>query len=175
MEINELRFYDRALTIGEVETAYNDGANTVFPAPTANDDVASVHSGQKVLLDVLANDDGGPVPSTVQIVNAPSVGAATVQASGEILYVHDGTSAGPVTFTYQVSGPGGISAPGTVTISLAAGLRIPGVGYQMPLEAPVTTIGTEDAFPGVTFNRPVSLTSPPGDTSVCLSRKLVGW
>ena len=163
MEINELRFYDRALSSGEVETSHEDGVNTVFPPPTTNPDTATIHNGQKVLIDVLSNDEGGRVPSTLQIVSGPAVGSASVDASGRILYSHDGSHAAPVTFTYQVSGPGGTSDPGEVTVDLSSGLRITGVDYNLPLEPPSTSITTEDAFPGVTFNRPVSLTSPPGD------------
>jgi uncharacterized repeat protein (TIGR03806 family) len=163
MEINELRFYDRALTIGEVETSYEEAADTVFPAPIANDDVVTIHSGQKVLIDVLSNDEEGAIATTVEIVNAPSSGLAMVESSGEIRYVHDGSDSFPVSFNYRVSGAGGVSELGTVTIELATELRISGMNYNVPLEPPATAIGTVDAFPGVTFNRPVALTSPPGD------------
>ncbi len=135
-----------------------------YAPPTAIGDSATIHAGQKVRIAVLANDRGIIDQDTLEIVSPPATGSAVIQSSGEILYTHTGTDVSPVSFSYRVAGEGGVSAPATVNITLAAGLRISNSNIRMPATPPVNAVDVEPAFPGVTFAGPISLVSPAGDT-----------
>lgn len=162
--INELRFYNYALSPAEITASYQAGAGATFGPPVTQPDSATIHAGQKVLLPVLANDTGSLVASTVQIVTPPSLGTATVDSAGRILYAHPGSSTAPVTFTYRVFGYGGYSAPQTVTIQIATTLRIPNSTFNVPASPPATAIQIVPAFPTLAFTKPLCFASPPGDT-----------
>jgi len=164
MAINELRLYDRAISAGEVLASYTNGANTIFPPPVAVADSATLHPGQKVRLDVLANDTGSPGVGTLRIVSPPAVGTATV-SGGRILYAHDGSATSPVTFTYRVGNNSGATSDGTVTIQLAPSLRLTNPALAMPAGPPVNSWQLVDALPGLIFNQPVCITSIPGDST----------
>lgn len=131
--------------------------------PVATGDVATMHAGQKVLLPVLANDSGIMDPGSVEIVTPPATGVVTVHPSGEILYAHPGGNMDPVSFTYRVSGEGGVSAPASVDIAIATTLRIPPQNLNVPTQPPATAVKVEPAFPGVTFVSPLCMASPPDD------------
>jgi uncharacterized repeat protein (TIGR03806 family) len=161
--LSELRLYPRAISPTEVISSYQGGADAVFPPPAPVADSAAIHPGQKVLLDVLANDSGAPIPATLQIVTPPSTGTATLR-EGRILYAHTGTSTTPVTFTYRVGNVSGATATGTVTITIAGQLRITNPALAMPAAPPPTVYQVVDAVPGVTFSEPIALTTQPGNT-----------
>ena len=161
-ELDELRIYDRAVTLAEVNSSLTAGPGAVFPPPVAVADSATLHPNQKVLVDVLANDTGSPVPSTLQILNAPATGIATV-SNGRILYAHSGVSAAPVTFTYQVGNVSGSTASATVTINFATSLRLTNTGLAMPVAPPSNAWQLVDGLPGLTFTQPLCMTSPPGE------------
>jgi uncharacterized repeat protein (TIGR03806 family) len=164
MAINELRLYDRAISAAEVLSSFNNGANTVFPPPVAVADSATIHPGQKVLLDVLANDTGSPAAGTLEIVTPPSTGTATL-SGGKILYAHAGPTASPVTFTYRVGNSSGLTSDGTVTIDFATTLRLTNEALAMPAAPPVSTWQLVDALPGLTFNQPICISTIPGDSN----------
>ncbi|MCZ3386622.1 MAG: Ig-like domain-containing protein [Actinomycetia bacterium] len=95
----------------------------VNQAPNALDDVATVTSGQSVVVPVLANDsdpDATPSPSLtlVGVVAAPASGTATV-VSGAIDYQSSAGFIGDDAFTYEVS-DGDLTAVASVTISVTA-------------------------------------------------------
>lgn len=161
--LNELRVYDRALSAPEVVSSYQAGANAVYAPPSVAPDSAVIQPGQKVLLDVLANDGGAPIPASLQVVSLPSAGSATV-VGGRILYVHAGTAAAPVSFTYSVSNVSGATAEGAVTVSFAPGLRIDNPVVSMPPAPPPTFYQTVDALPGVSFSEPLAIATQPGNT-----------
>lgn len=161
--LSELRFYPRAISPTEVIASYQAGSEAVFPPPVAVADSATIHPGQKVLLDVLANDSGAPIPATLQLALAPTTGTATL-TGGKILYAHSGASTSPVTFTYRVGNVSGSTATGTVTISIAGQLRITNPALAMPAQPPPTVYQVADAVPGVTFSEPLALATQPGDT-----------
>lgn len=163
LSLNELRVYDRALSAPEVVSSYQAGANAVFTPPSVAPDSAVIQPGQKVLLDVLANDGGAPIPASLQVVSLPSAGSATV-VGGRILYVHAGTAAAPVSFTYSVSNVSGATAEGAVTVSFAPGLRIDNPAVSMPPAPPPTFYQTVDALPGVSFSEPLAIATQPGNT-----------
>ncbi len=161
-ELDELRIHDRAISISEVNSSHAAGPDAVFPPPVAVDDTATIHPNQKVLIDVLANDSGGPIPGTLEIVSQPAIGIATL-SNGKILYSHSGDSSAAVTFTYGIGNVSGSSATGTVTIEFASSLRLTNEALAMPAAPPATSWQLVEALPGLTFARPVCLASVPGD------------
>jgi len=165
MAVNELRIYDRAITPAEVLSTYSAGANTVYPSPVVNNDSATIHPGQKVLVDVLANDTGLINRNSIEVVTAPSVGTATVTADGKILYTHAGNDSSPVSFTYRVAGEGGVSSAASVNVSISSSLRIPNPSLAMPAAPPSNAWQLVDALPGLTFNQPTAMTSIPGNAN----------
>ncbi len=163
LSINELRLHDRALSASEVNASFAAGPDAVFAPPVPASDEATIHPLNKVLVDVLANDSGQPLPATLQILSPPAIGTATVK-DGKILYSHSGSSAAPVTFTYQVNNVSGTPASGTVTIHFTSQLRLTNTELAMPAAPPATSWQLVDALPGLSFTRPICLTSVPGDT-----------
>ncbi len=163
-ELDELRLYDRAISIAEVNSSYSAGPNAVFPPPVAANDTATIHPDQKVLVDVLANDTGGPLPDTLQIVAPPATGTATL-SGGKILYAHSGGSAAPVTFSYRVGNISGLTADATVTVDFATSLRLINEDLAMPAAPPTSTWQLVDALPGLTFNQPICIATIPGNTN----------
>ncbi len=127
-------------------------------------DSATINPGQKVRIAVLGNDLGSINPATLQIVSPPSVGTATIQPSGEILYAHSGGSTAPVSFTYRISSTSGQSQVGTVNVSVSSSLRIPNNDFNVPAEPPPSAVEVVPAYPGASFYLPVCMDSPPGDT-----------
>ncbi|BCU77168.1 LamG-like jellyroll fold domain-containing protein [Luteolibacter sp. LG18] len=163
ISINDLRMYDRAISAREVTAAYTAGAAAVFPPPVAVADSVTIAPGQKVLVDVLANDTGGPIDTTLEIVQAPATGTAVVK-NGKILYTHAGASTNPVTFTYRASGVGGTSSAATVTVNISTAGRFANPNLTMPQDPPETSISVVNAFPGLTFTKALCFVTPPGDT-----------
>lgn len=162
LALHDLRLHPRALAPTEVLASLQAGPDHTFAPPTPVADTAQLHPGQKVLLDVLANDGGAPIAATLAIATPPSVGTAVVR-DGQILYTHPGGSA-DATFTYRVANVGGATATATVSISLAPGLRIDNPALAFPPAPPPTVFTLVDALPGVTFSEPIGLATQPGDT-----------
>jgi glucose/arabinose dehydrogenase len=162
--VNEFRLYDRALTQEEIKLSYERGADASFDPPVTQADAVTMHAGQKVRIPVLSNDSGAFNSATVQIVDPPDVGTATVDSAGRILYAHDGSSSSPVSFTYRVYGQGGYSAATPVTITFANTLRIANPALAMPTAPPPTSYLVVDALPGLTFTDPICIASAPGET-----------
>ncbi|WP_169727527.1 Ig-like domain-containing protein [Granulosicoccus antarcticus] len=82
--------------------------------PVALDDSATTDEDSSVVIDILANDidieDGVTDPGTVSIVNQPSDGSLTIDAStGEVTYTPDSDFSGSDTFTYLVKDSGLLS------------------------------------------------------------------
>ncbi|MDT9189761.1 MAG: Ig-like domain-containing protein, partial [Limnospira sp. PMC 894.15] len=90
--------------------------------PTANDDNATVKTGNTVTIDVLNNDsdpDGVLIPDTVTVVDLPDYGNITVNPNGTITYSHDGSSTNSDRFTYTVEDDdGAISNSATVFLTI---------------------------------------------------------
>jgi hypothetical protein len=123
-----------------------------------------MHHGQKVRLEVLANDAAGGIPSTVEVTSPPAHGTAVPDASGRILYTHLTGSPETDSFTYRVNSPFGFAEPATVSIGFAASLRIPNTVFNVPSSPPRTTYTTVPAFGALTFSQPINLATVPGDT-----------
>jgi uncharacterized repeat protein (TIGR03806 family) len=162
LSLNELRLHSRAISTAEVIASFNAGPDASFSPPVAFADSATIHPYQKVLVDVLANDSGAPVASTLSIVAPPATGAAVV-SGGKILYTHSGSSASPVSFTYGVGNVSGITSTATVTIQFATTLRIANPALAMPAAPPSSAWQIVDALPGLSFNEPLCIASIPGN------------
>lgn len=93
-------------------------------APTAANDVATVSSGDSVIIDVLANDaDPNGDALAITIDGPPSHGTATV-TNGKVVYTANAGFAGTDSFTYIVSDGKGGTASATVTIIVMVGRSI---------------------------------------------------
>lgn len=133
-------------------------------AATAVNDAVTLHSGQKALVEVLANDTGAPVASTVAIVTPPAHGTAQVVSGGKILYTHGGGGAADQ-FRYSVASTGGAGvSQADVAVTVATGLRIGATNFNVPAQPPASAYQTPLAFGDLPFSQPLCLVSPPGDT-----------
>lgn len=124
---------DYALTVTAYSADFAGGtvlgtetvAFTVTAAPPANRapvavaDTAATDEDMAVAIDVLANDadaEGGPL--TIEIVDAPAVGSATVK-DGKIVYTPDRDANGEDSLSYRVVDAGGLASaavPVSITI-----------------------------------------------------------
>lgn len=161
---DEVRIHDHALTPAEVIASRDAGPDA--PLMVTQPDTVTMHRQQKVRVNVLANDRGPFDPATVKIVQPPRSGTAVPAADGTILYAHTGGAVSADRFTYQVRSAAGLSAPASVNITFSNRLRIPRYGVKVPDTAPVATGSVQlvNALPGVTFNEPVAIASPPDET-----------
>ncbi|MES2475812.1 MAG: PQQ-dependent sugar dehydrogenase [Verrucomicrobiota bacterium] len=157
---NEFRLYDYALTPAQIAASAAAGPD-LSPAPVAVADAISMHRGQKARIGVLANDSN---VQTFAITQAPAFGTATVTPDRKILYTHTTGSPTGDTLTYQITSFSGQTASATVTINFAESLRLANPNLNVPANPPPTGIGLVDALPGLTFDQPVCLRTPPGET-----------
>jgi len=123
--------------------------------PVAVDDSATTPSQQAVTIPVAANDSS--VITSVAVASAPAHGTATVSGMS-VVYTPSGTYFGADSFTYTATGPGGTSAPATVSITITAlpvpagqpRAAIPAVAGK-PLTIDTTVGATGGPFTGVTL------------------------
>ncbi len=134
-------------------------------APVAVDDSASTLAQQAVSIDVTANDSGGI--DAIAITGPPAHGSASVDGL-LVVYTPAGTFFGNDSFQYTASGPGGVSAPATVTVHVAP-LPVP-VGVPQALQVLAGDSVTFDAADGASGGpiTGVTIVQPPaiGSTSV---------
>ncbi|RYD39354.1 MAG: hypothetical protein EOP85_16090, partial [Verrucomicrobiaceae bacterium] len=164
MSVDEVRIYDYALNQTQITASGVAGPNRVFPPPVVQSDVATMLHNRKARVNVLANDSGEIVRSSLSISQPPASGTATVSTDGSILYSH--TSGTPTTdsFQYTVSNTTGQSTTGTVTITFSTALKIPAPSVKVPSSPPPTAYSLPNAFGSLTFAQPVCLVTPPGET-----------
>ncbi len=160
---DEFRIYDHAMTPAEIASSRTVGSDPSAPV-TQNDSIV-MHHNQKALIPVLANDSGQTLANTVSILTPPSFGMATADASGQILYTHTDGAPESDSFTYQVGGVGGTSGPATVTVQFTNALRIANGSLNVPSAPPPTVYELQEAFPSISFNQPLCLRTPPGETN----------
>ena len=92
---------------------------TALPPLTAPDS-ATVDEGGTVNINVLANDTARDNPinaASVTVVTSPTNGTVTVNSSGVIQYIHNGSETTADSFTYRVSDTAGLTSA-TTTVSL---------------------------------------------------------
>jgi len=116
--------------------------------PVAVDDTATTPSQQPVTIAVTANDTG--TITSIAIVTAPAHGTAVVTGTS-VVYTPANGYAGTDTLRYTATGPGGTSAPATVTITVLA--------QSVPVGQPVTA--TTLAGQPVTLDTTVDATGAP--------------
>ncbi len=164
ISFDEVRLYDRALSLSEISDSRLAGADADVPAPMVQADSATINPLQKVRLDVLTNDSGIIDPGTVMIQTQPTSGSVMPAADGSILYTNTSGASSSDTFTYVVGGAGGTSSPATVTINLTSNLRVPTLGLNVPGSPPPTAYQLEGAFGNLQIEQPVCMATPPGET-----------
>jgi uncharacterized repeat protein (TIGR03806 family) len=161
---NEVRLYDHALSAAQVSANNIAGPNASFPAPTVTADAATLLHGNKARIQVLANDSGEIVPSTLAVTQAPASGTATVTPDGAILYTHNAGTPASDSFTYRIANSSGQTSTGTVTLTFSNALKIPAPALKVPASPPPTAYALVNALGSLTFNQPLCLATPPGET-----------
>ena len=165
---NDLRIYNRALTVAEVNYNRLNGPDNVTIPPTVTvADSAILNPGAKVLIPVLANDTGASgVPATIEVVNPPATGTTTIRPDGRILYAHNGSATTTDAFTYRVqNSAGATSAVATVTLTITNAFRLAAAALALPPATPPASYAFVDAFPGLVFEDALAITAPPGRTN----------
>lgn len=115
------------------------GGNTLGPPPTPGADALARHpsSGAKVRIATLLANDTSPQPGplTLTSVSPTTPGNGTVQTSeGWVFYRPPAGFSGADSFTYVVADGGGLTATGTVSISISSDLApSQNVGFVQPL------------------------------------------
>ena len=113
------RIRDLAGAQSNIATVQLTIERTALPPLTAPDS-ATVNEGGTIDITVLANDSArdNPInPASVAVVTPPTNGTVTVNASGVIQYIHNGSETTADNFTYRVSDTAGLSSA-TTTVSL---------------------------------------------------------
>ncbi len=106
------------------------------PVPTAADRAVNVTFGTATVIDLAASITG--VSTGVTITVPPANGTVTVNGK-TVTYTPKAGFFGEDTFTYTATGPGGVSMPAVVTITV--GTQIPQadtVNFILPLNTPTT-------------------------------------
>lgn len=129
-------------------------------------DTVKMNHGGKWRAAVLANDVVISPLASVEIVQAPAAGTATVNADGSILYQHlTGTPASD-SLSYRIHDASGTSQAATVSINFTTGI-VPATSLKLPAAAPVTDYVLEDAFAGrgaFNFGTPTWMATIPGNS-----------
>ncbi|HET7655632.1 MAG TPA: putative Ig domain-containing protein [Luteimonas sp.] len=141
-------------------------------APVAVDDSASTLAQQAVSIDITANDSGDI--DAVEILEPPAHGSASVDGL-LVVYTPAGTFFGDDSFQYTASGPGGVSAPATVTVHVAP-LPVP-VGVPQALQVLAGDSVTFDAADGASGGpiTGVAIVQPPAIGSASVAGTLVTY
>ncbi len=110
----------------------------IHPTPVATDDNAATYADTAVVIDVLNNDtdaDGNLDPTSVQLVDPPLFGGATVDpVTGAVTYTPPTGFLGVDSFTYNVrDATSGLSNTATVTVTVGSGVTPPVVSDDTAL------------------------------------------
>jgi uncharacterized repeat protein (TIGR03806 family) len=158
---------------GQASIAYIPGSNLSTwqnVAPILNDDGAYVYMGSTAIIPVLFNDvePNGKTdfnPASLTVLTQPSQGTATVHPNGGILYTHNGETTGIDSFTYRIEDQAGLSSTATVQVNIWENGRLPLANSRMPASPPPQQLSAVNAFPNISFNEPLGLATPPGETN----------
>lgn len=163
---DEFRLYDRALSVEEIELHTAQGPDVLeLPPAVANADEATIQPGGAVLLNVLQNDTAWRLdPATLEIIDAPAFGTASVKDGGQILYNHSAPDPGLDELRYRVTDTiGGETVEADVAITITDAPRLAATTLNLPSEPPAVGYATVDAFPGLTFEDPLAIRRSPAD------------
>ncbi|UHQ25056.1 putative Ig domain-containing protein [Lysobacter sp. 5GHs7-4] len=139
--------------------------------PVAVDDTASTLAQQPVTIAVTGNDTG--VITSIAIASAPAHGTAVVSGLN-IVYTPATAYFGPDSLTYTAIGPGGTSAPATVSITVTP-LPVP-VGQPQTattLAGQPVTIDTTVGASGGPYTGVTILTAPSTGTAVVSGTNII--
>ncbi|RZS89012.1 outer membrane autotransporter protein [Phyllobacterium myrsinacearum] len=144
--------------------AYTLVINQAVPVAVA--DAAATLANQAVTIPVIAND-GGPITS-IAVTSAPLHGTVAVNGLNAV-YTPAQNFFGTDTFTYSATGPGGTSAPATVTITVSP-LAVPVAAAHSAatMAGHATTIDTTDGATGGPFTG-AAIVAPPAFGSATVS------
>jgi uncharacterized repeat protein (TIGR03806 family) len=168
-EVYEVRIYDHVLSPAEVEFNQRCGPDKLVVAPpVAADDCITLNRGGMALIPVIRNNRGtGIDPHSVEIVTQPSFGAVRVDLNGSVLYSHNGGPSSADQFLYTLKDRfGNTSAPATVRINFSNSVRLPNVTLSITNKPPAAAYEAVNAFPGLDFENPLALRSPPNDSNL---------
>lgn len=163
-----------------------DGAGNVSPVPssvgfivqiatppTAGPVLVNAPYGQATSID-LRPSIGGDYHS-VQLVTAPIHGTLTLLSNGQGTYAPNSGYSGPDSFTYMATGPGGVSAPGAVTVTVSAPtapVALP-AALAVPFDSPGHAIDLSTSITGV--HTRLAVASPPAHGTVSVSGDVVTY
>lgn len=150
-------------------------------APIAVADSGTTAAGQPLDLNLLANDadpDQGPQPLAIVSIVSPTHGTAEVLSNG-LRYIPDPGFAGVDTFAY-VAGDSGLSATGTVTVTVVAPTNLPPAFASVPPQTVLggawLTVSNLASDPDVPQQRlRFSLLSAPPGATIDPETGLVSW
>lgn len=135
-------------------------------APVAVNDAAATLANQAVTIPVIFND-GGPITS-IAVTSAPLHGTVTVNGLNAV-YTPAANFFGTDTFTYSVTGPGGTSAPATVTITVSPqAVPVAAAHSAATMAGHATTIDTTAGATGGPFTG-AAIVTPPAFGSATVS------
>jgi uncharacterized repeat protein (TIGR03806 family) len=161
---NEVRLYDYVLSPSQISANTAAGPAANLPAPTVTADAVTMLHGKKAKVNVLGNDSGEIVRTSLIVLSPPAFGTATVTPDGSILYTHTTGTPANDSFTYRISNSTGQTSTGTVTITFSNSLKIPNAALNVPATPPATAYSLPNALGTLTFSQPLSLATPPGET-----------
>lgn len=154
--------------VGNVSPLSSPVAFTVQNAapPTAGPVAVVAPFGQATTFD-LTPWIGGDYDS-VQLVTAPIYGSLTLMWNGVGTYTPSNGYSGPDSFTYTATGPGGVSAPGVVTVTVSAPTApvASPAAFAVPFDSPGHAIDLSTSITGVHTSLAVALQPAHGVVSV---------
>jgi glucose/arabinose dehydrogenase len=160
---NELRIYNRALSIEEIQLHTTQGPDVItVPPAVALDDAATIQPGGAVAVEVLLNDTAWRLdPNTLTITTPPAAGVAEVKPNGRVFYQNTSPATADA-FRYRVTDTlTGGPVEADVHITITADLRLAATTLRLPPEPPAVGYQTVDAFPGLTFTDPLGVRRSP--------------
>jgi large repetitive protein len=134
------------------------------PRPVTVNDTATTPANQPVTINVTSVDTG-PITS-IAISSAPTHGTATVNGLA-VIYTPAHDFFGTDTLTYTATGPGGTSAPATVTVSVTP-LAVPTVAAQSAtvVAGNTVSINATTGATGAPFTAITIVKAPASGTAV---------
>ena len=142
--------------------------------PVANDDSASTLINTAVDIDVKANDiDPDNAPAQLVVSNPqvnPALGTVSVNPDGSLRFTPALNVTGPVTITYTLTDPSGLSDTATVTVNVGANTPPAGadatrtIAEDTPYTIAASDLGFSDADLGQTLSGVRIVTTPTNGT-----------